>query len=569
MLQAVVNLAVWRKLLIRTTLYWHERTCPYKRMVLSSFRVKVTILSFLVFVASGNGLSRSEDGWDYFLLNRYNKAIDAFQTEPKSAGSLYGLALSYMRYGQLNAKIYQQMLPLGSRYYKLLLALKGVKHSNYTPYYLGLTQLGLEEYEQATGNLSSVIDNPGVNSRYKGYARLALGECYFRQGKMDEAKRLWETVEKTIDSDRLLGSELAVLYTEHEIKTSQTLNLCRDYAQNGAPSEQASRFWHNVGWVLYRNGYTEESLDLFSKADMAAPDLVDNVYEEKKVKFYIPAHFNRRATVYFANAALILEKLSRESGNRLEKKTLERISDVTGINRKNDHGDNILYGLALCYLEVGEAERGVEVLKRLKDSRDQNILPHVAALLGRAYYQKKQPDNAGLEWDNVKRNPADKPAALIDLAYTYARLGFNGERVQGLLESVKKLDLAKVYFPPYGAVPASEKYRRMGTAYLNVGRIDEALDSFENGHNRAGKSTVSNLRRGNEPLLLMDIAFAFYLKGYNSYSQPTEMYLVMQRYYPELIQLHNLMQGIFALWPYVDDATKDMLKGERIWMLAN
>ena len=44
------------------------------------------------------------------------------------------------------------------------------------------------------------------------------------------------------------------------------------------------------------------------------------------------------------------------------------------------------------------------------------------------------------------------------------------------------------------------------------------------------------------------------------------MYLVMQRYYPELIQLHNLMQGIFALWPYVDDATKDMLKGERIWL---
>jgi tetratricopeptide (TPR) repeat protein len=538
-------------------------------MALNGFRVKATIVCFLVFVASSNGLGRSEDGWDYFLLNQYNKAIDAFQTESKNAGSLYGLALSYMRYGQLNAKIYQQMLPLGSRYYKLLLALKGVKHSDYTPYYLGITQLSLEEYEPAMANLSSVIENPNVSLRYKGYAKLALGKCYFRRGKMDEAKRLWETVEKTIGSDRLLGSELAALYTEHAIKTSQMLSLCRDYAEMGAPPEQASRFWHNVGWVLYKNGYTEESLNLFSKADMTAPDLVDNVYEEKKVKFYVPVHFMRRAIVYFANSALILEKLSRESGDRLEKKTFERISSVTGINRKNNHGDDILYGLALCYLEMGETERGVEVLKRLKNSRDENILSHVAALLGRAYYQEKQPDNARLEWNEVERNSANEPAALIDLAYTYARLGVNRERVRGLLESVKKLDLAKAYFPPYGAIPVSEKYRRMGVAYLNVGKIDEALDSFENGHNRAGKSTVSNLRRGNEPLLLMDIAFAFFLKGYNSYSQPTEMYLVMQRYYPELIQLHNLMQGIFALWPYVDDATKDMLKGERIWMLAN
>jgi tetratricopeptide (TPR) repeat protein len=531
-------------------------------MALDSSRVKATILSFLVFVASSNGLSRSEDGWDYFLLNRYNKAIDAFETEPRNAGSLYGLALSYMRYGQLNAKIYQQVLPLGSRYYKLLLALKGVKHSIYTPYYLGLTQLNLEEYKPAIANLSSVIDNPDVNSRYKGYAKLALGECYFRQGKMDEAKRLWGTVEKTIDSDRLLGSELAVLYTEHAIKSSQMLGLCRDYAEKVAPPEQASRFWHNVGWVLYKNGYTEESLDLFSKAEMIAPDLVDNVYEEKKVKFYVPVHFNRRSIVYFANSALILEKLSREAGNRLEKKTFERISDVTGINRNNNHGDDILYGLALCYLEIGEAERAAEVLKRLKNSRDEDILPHVAALLGRAYYQKKQPDSARSEWAEVERNPANNPAALIDLAYTYARLGINREQVQGLLESARSLDLAKAYFPPYGAIPVSEKYRRMGAAYLNMGEIDEALDSLENGHNRAGKSTVSNLRRGNEPLLLLDIAFAFYLKGYNSYSQPTEMYLVMQRYYPELIQLHNLMQGIFALWPYVDDAAKDMLKGE-------
>ena len=538
-------------------------------MALNSFRVKATIVCFLVLVASSNGLSRSEDGWDYFLLNQYNKAIDAFQTESKNAGPLYGLALSYMRYSQLNAKIYQQMLPLGSRYYKLLLALKGVKHSSYTPYYLGINQLSLGEYEQAIDNLSSVIDNPDVSLRYKGYAKLALGECYFRQGKMDEAKRLWETVEKTIGSDRLLGSELAALYTEHAIKTSQMLNLCRDYAEMGAPPEQTSRFWHNVGWVLYKNGYTEESLDFFSNADMTAPDLVDNVYEEKKVKFYVPVHFNHRATVYFANSALILEKLSRESGNRLEKKTFERISDVTGINRKNNHGDDILYGLALCYLEIGETERSVEVLRRLKDRRDESMLPHVAILLGRAYYQKKQPDNARLEWDEVERNSADKPAALIDLAYTYARLRGNREQVQVLLESVRKLDLVKAHFPPYGAIPASEKYRRMGIAYLNVGKIDEALDSFENGHNRAGKSTVSNLRRGNEPLLLLDIAFAFYLKGYNSYSQPTEMYLVMQRYYPELIQLHNLMQGIFALWPYVDDATKDMLKSERIWLLAN
>jgi tetratricopeptide (TPR) repeat protein len=533
-------------------------------MALNSFRVKATIACFLVFAASSNGLSRSEDGWDYFLLNQYNKAIDAFQTNPEKeeAGSLYGLAMSYMRYGQFNSKIYQQMLPLGSRYYKLLLALKGVKHSIYTSYYLGLTQLNLGEYEPAISSFSSVMADPDVNSRYKGYAEMALGECYFRQGEMDKAKRLWETVEKTIDSDRLLGSELAVLYTEHAVKTSQMLNLCRDYAKVGAPPEQASRFWQNVGWVLYKNGYTEESLDLLSKADMTVPDLVDNVYEEKKVKFYVPVHFERRATVYFANSALILEKLSRESGIRFEEKTLKRISDVTGINRKKNHGDDILYSLALCYLEIGETERAAEVLKRLKDSRDEDILPHVAALLGRAYYQKKQPDSARSEWDEVERNSANNPAALIDLAYTYARLGINRERVRGLLESAKSLDLAKTYFPPYGTIPMSEKYRRMGAAYLNMGEIDEALDSFENGHNRAGKSTVSNLRRGNEPLLLVDIAFAFYLKGYNSYSQPTEMYLVMQRYYPELIQLHNLIQGIFALWPYVDDATKDMLKGE-------
>ena len=113
--------------------------------------VVIILLSFVI-LSQLSSLALARNGWDYFVSNEYDKATRAFQEElrtKETPESLYGFALSCLRYGQLNAKLYQQTLMLESRYYKLLLALEGedVKHSNYTPYYLGVNQLRLGRYD--------------------------------------------------------------------------------------------------------------------------------------------------------------------------------------------------------------------------------------------------------------------------------------------------------------------------------------------------------------------------------------------------------------------------------------
>ncbi len=538
----------------------------------------------LIFIVSSSlpGLARSQNGWDYFFLNRYDKAIESFQQElnrKESVESLYGLALSYLRYGQLTAKFYQQALLLESHYYRLLLALKGdnIKYSNYTLYYLGGVQFRLGEYENAIGNLSRVLENPEVGLRYKGYAKLVIGECYLRQGKIQKAEELWKDVEKMIASDVLLGSELAVVYTEHGIKTSEMLRRCDEYSRLDAPSEQTNKFWHNLGWIYYRNGRVQEALDYFSRVDIATPEMEDNVHEEKMVRFYSPIYFKHSSEVYFAASALVLEKLREHDKVRLRTQRIDKLR-TQALGKK--YKDNVSYSLGLCYLETAKIDSAIDVLRELQDD------PYARVLLARAYYQSGQISDAESEWDRIESNSANAPGVLIELAYTYARLGIRQDRVKGLLklvtpdgendgigssEPVETLNLKNVSFPPYGAIPRSEKYRRMGIAYLNIrkiyediGKIDRKINTtLEYGHNKMGKNIVGNWRRGNDPLLLVDLAFSFYSKGYNSYPEPTEIYLVMQQqYYPEVKQLHNAMQGIFALWPYVSDEERDKLKCE-------
>jgi tetratricopeptide (TPR) repeat protein len=519
--------------------------------------VVIAIALFGIFVTNVN--AQLDPAWNYLFSNKYNLAIKVFKQaldKGESNEYIYGLAISYMRYAQFNDTLYKQMLLHESLYYKELNSMKGtdIKNSKYVPYYFGVNQLNLGQYDNAITNLNLIKNNKYVEDIYKGFADMAIAECYLKNGNTEKAKKIIEGVRSKVETDNILGSELASLYADNSMNIQEMASLYKKCVAKGNPENHTSRYWHNIAIAAYRSGSLQDAINYLSKADVTVPDFVDLVSEDKKIAFYIPTHFKYRAEIYFAQAASLFSKLNQQNEIRFDKPPF---------NQRINFKENVIYYLAKCYTEMNRYDDAIEALKKSNNAQSK-------VLLGFAYYKDNHKNLAESEWNKISSNSLD---SKIELAYTYARLGINKNKVQQLLNSMKDTNLSKVKSLQWLTL---DNTRLIGISYLNIRDYDNAIESFEKIHDKVAKNTVgafgdefskSGFEKGNDPTLLLNLALTFYLKGYNYYTQPTETYLIMQRTYPELKQVHNIMQGIFAIWASLDSETKEILICEQYSLL--
>ena len=515
----------------------------------------------------------ANDGKRYFVMNWYKQAIESFAVGTDEE-SQYGSGLSYLKLGLLYKEMCDSLVALNIHYYELLLAreqhlkvvyeeaknlntskypeydIKYAKYnSKYVRYYLGITYCQNGGYEKSEKMLRQFLQDATARneverrsglSEYKDYALIALGESLYLQGKKDEAQNTWNSISATNFNNPYIASELATTYVRLDYNIAEAEKI---YAQitNVKPNTQnefdLKRLHRNIAYICLSQNKLNDAKGHFDKLCLFKPCFVEKLDKIQRgelvldieVEFFDPIIFNHFSKFYLANALEKFKVLKSHPKYRLD----------------------ALYGEVLCLYQLGHYNTVVSRLDEL--TGDDEVGGFAKILLGACLYKLGKKADATGEWVAVKNRYKNSPTLMVELAHTYAECGVELEEaarmcnqtLKTILRNPKKVNLTE--YPPMNAFPKEDIYRRMGKTFFVAGKIDDAINAYEIVYDAVHKGVVGMRRRGNAPILMLNLAFAYYKRGFNTYKEPTGTYSIMQQFYPEVYPLHTAMQGIFAI----------------------
>jgi len=512
----------------------------------------------LIFFHTFSALSKPNDGKRYFVMNLYKKAIESF-SEGSDEESLYGLGMSYLKLGLLYKEMCDSLVALNIHYYELLLAreqylrvvyeeaknldtsqypeydIEYAKYkSKYVRYYLSIAYCRNGEYGKSERMLRLFLQNVPVG--YKDYALIALGEPLYLQGKKDEAIKVWDSISSKPNA--YVASELAATYLRlNHIDKERFNKLVAGFDPEGRNEYELKRFHRNMAYIYLAVNELDDAKKYFDKIRLSQPCLVerldkierDDLALDVELEFFDPIIFDYLSKFYLANAREIFKSLISHRKYRLD----------------------ALYGEAFCLYQFGDYETAVERLKELKG--DDEVEGFAKILSGACLYKLGKKTDAVEEWEAVKKRYQTSPTLMVELAHAYAECEFNlkeavricSQALKTIYRNPKRTRLTE--YPPMNAFPKEEIYRRMGKTFFIAGEIDDAINTYEIAHDAIHKGVVGMRRRGNDPALMLNLAFAYYKRSFNTYKEPTGTYSIMQQFYSEIYPLHNAMQGIFVI----------------------
>lgn len=511
--------------------------------------------------------SKPNDGKRYFVMNLYKKAIESFSGRTDEE-SQYGLGMSYLKLGLLYQEMYDSLVALNIHYYELLLArekhLKVVYEeaknldtskfpeydieyakyrSKYVRYYLGIAYSQNSEYEKSTQMLRQFLQD--APTEYKDYALIALGKSLYLQGKKEEALKAWNSISPNPNSQ--IASELAATYLRLNYVDKERFNALVSNLGPVTRSEyELKRFHRNTAYIYLAVNELDDAKKYFDKINLSQPCYVERLDKIEReylaldidIEFFDPIIFSDLSKFYFANARERFKALASHREYRLD----------------------ALYGEAFSLYQLGDYKTAIVRLKEL--TRDDEVEAFAEILSGACLYKlgkkadaigEKDEGKAYVFWEALKKRYKNSPTLMVELANAYAECGVEikeatrmcNQALKTILRNPKKARLEE--YLPMNAFPKEEIYRRMGKTFFVAGEIDNAIKAYEIAHDVVHKGVVGMRRRGNDPALMLNLAFAYYKRGFNTYKEPTGTYSIMQQFYPEVYPLHNAMQGIFVI----------------------
>ena len=491
-----------------------------------------------------------------YFQNQYHKAIDTMPNPTPDVETSYLLGLSYLKLGLMYMEIHPAFLSLARDYYQELNLLPKripgqARPSIYTIYYLGLTYLELGDYENAIFALKNFLSQD-PSKDFAGYAQCALGMGYYLNGKRSQAEVQFRSVPTESDSVVLC---LANVYQHLRINSDQVTQIY----QRLSSTSGLHRFHLVASLTSYQGDYNKAIKWIRLKSQVRNTqnwiDWQDQVDDTQQIEFFHPRLFIDIGEVYLRQASNIFAKL---------------------IGARPDFDADLHYGRALILFYLQDYNQAVEEIESLFSSRPSSIiLSESAQILSAKCHYKLDRRNTAVEiWQRVA---TDKPIIAVELANAYA---------EAQLEPVKSAELIRVamgkiknitkgrqvteetpdFYAPVNAFPQREFYRRAGNSVINLstyanqelqasdlgipteaGLIDCAVRIYQQGHIVAYPYTIDEAPWGNDPVLIINMAYANYLRGFTHWSGVLEALSVIQRDYAELYPLHKMAQVIYTI----------------------
>jgi len=435
----------------------------------------------------------------------------SFDQDKKGSANL-ALGMIYFKDAVLHRELYQAAVVTSQDYLKRLSVAQGPDRSRFVDLYFGEALVESGNSSVAAIHLRKFLSREPVEPRYRAIAKVSLGLGYYQNNESSKATELWRAINT---SDPEVKAELAAAYSKAGLmeKNPSVIaeGILSEMKRAGKPFSM--RMVKNFLTIYARGlGLTEKGLDLLNRSDLNAVSYREILGKSKVINFYDLSLLNDMATLCGRASLAYLEKAASDPKVR----------------------DTAAFYLGQASALFGSIEQSSKVTasflktSEMPDQYKDRIRVWQGANL---YVRNRKTDAMGL-WDELARKQPEDPDLIAEILFACSRV---------------KMECPRVVEKAVAMVEAGESKKfsllniAIGKYYL--GRLDpvKAVPYLESGRDKSNKNKIES----NDPVMLVSLADAYYRT--KKFSEALEIYFEMSKQFPEIRQIQEAMQGVYAM----------------------
>ncbi len=428
----------------------------------------------------------------------------------KQAAAHLTLGMLYLKNAELHRSLYQESLALHLDYLRKLAATQGQSRSRFADFYLGASLLDSAKAETALPYLEKFAADEKAEPRYRNIAKVSVGLCHALRGDREKADESWGGVDT---SDPEVKAALAAAYSRAGLHDKDPMALAEESLAELRKSGKTPslQILNNVASVYADSGQTSRGLDALRKADLRSYFYRESMGRSKVIAFYDVSLLRNLSSLYLQAGISALEKAAADAKLR----------------------ETANFYLGEAYALEGKIDQSIKTTASFlaSPSMPQQYRDKAAARQAANQFQKGRQFDAIGAWDELAgRSPDPDVLAEIMLSCAQARA-----------------DCPKIAQKSAAAAEAGEG-RRFSTLNVALGRYylfkrdyARATSYLEAGRDKGNKNKIES----NDPVMLASLADAYYRT--KKFSEALEIYFEMSKQFPEVRQIQEALQGIYAV----------------------
>jgi tetratricopeptide (TPR) repeat protein len=435
----------------------------------------------------------------------------SFDQDKKGSASL-ALGMIYFKGAVLHRELYQAAVVTSQDYLKRLSVARGPDRSRFVDLYFGEALVESGNSSIAAIHLKRFSSSESVEPRYRAIAKVSLGLGYYQNNESLKATELWRGINA---SDPEVKAELAAAYSKAGLMDQNPSvmaeGILSEMKRAGKPFSM--RMVKNFLAIYARGpGLTEKGLDLLNRSDLKAVSYREILGKSKVINFYDLSLLNDMATLCGRASLAYLEKAADDPK---VKDTAEfYLGQASALFGSIEQSSKVTASF------ITTSQMPEQYKDRIRVWQGSNL-----------YVRNRKTDAMGL-WEELARKQPEDPDLIAEILFACSRM---------------KTECPRVVEKATAMVEAGESKKfsllniAMGKYYL--GRLDpvKAVSYLEAGRDKSNKNKIES----NEPVMLVSLADAYYRT--KKFSEALEIYFEMSKQFPEIRQIQEAMQGVYAM----------------------
>ena len=439
------------------------------------------------------------------------KGSASIEQGKKGAANL-ALGMIYFKNAVLHRELYHAAVVASQDYLKKLSTAQGRDRSRFVDLYFGQALAESGKPGVASIYLKKFSANGGVEPKYQAIAKISLALGYSRNNEPAKATELWRGIDA---SDPEVKAELAAAFSKAGLVGKNPFLIAEGILSEIKRSSKpvSMRMVKNLVSIYARgNGLTEKGLELLDGSDLKAFSYRETLGKSKVIHFYDLSLLNDMATLYGQASAAYLEKASADP----------KVKEAAG------------FYLSQTYARFGSIEQSSKAAASFiaTSALPEPYKDRIRVWQGADLYRQNCQTDAMAVWDGLLQKKPEDPDLIAEILFACSRIK---------MESPKALQKATAMVEAAEGKRSSQLYIALGHYYL--GRLDhaKAISYLEAGRDKSHKNKIES----NDPILLTGLAEAYYRA--KKFSEALEIYFEMSKQFPEVRQIQEAMQGVYAM----------------------
>lgn len=448
----------------------------------------------------------------------YDEAAKMLRTESASIdqdkkGSVsLALGMIYFKNAVLHRELYQAAVVASQDYLKKLSGAQGKDRSRFVDLYFGEALVESGNSSTAAIHLKRFSSSEGFELRYRAIAKVTLGLGYYQNNESSKAIELWRGIDT---SHPEVKAELAAAYSKAGLMDKNPSAMAEDVLsemkRSGKPLSM--RMVKNLLTIYARGvGSAEKGLDLLHRSDLKAVSYREILGKSKVINFYDLPLLDDMATLYGRASLAYLEKAAGDP----------KVKDAA----------EFYLGQACALFGSIEQSSNVTASFIATSQMPQPYKDRLRVWQGANLFVRNRKTDAMRVWDELASKQPEDPDLIAEILFACSRM---------------KTECPRVVEKAAAMVEAGEskKFSLLNIAIGKyfLGRLDyvKAVSYLEAGRDKSHKNKIES----NDPVMLVSLADAYYRT--KKFSEALEIYFEMSKQFPEVRQIQEAMQGVYAI----------------------